>query len=437
MSLTLVAFKGLAILLCCSAGEPAQRVSRRLRPVPKLDMARRTAAVPRKHIALSVAGEGYVKNLSDGQTIGANLDTSEQMFLAKKQTELSRTDMTTEASQPSSSQVYGYSGAWIIMVLVVILMFYDQGVVVVSQIIMYVSCLALVKISVKILYDYGFTYPKFTTALHLFVASITAFTVLLIRNKAQRTPIAVPTADEFCFAVLPIALTFGLSIASENQALLSVSAACSEVIAASSPVMSAFLTWLLGMGFELRLLIPIVVVVIGCLLSVQGELNFSAFGVGLLVFACFLRSFKAVMQQKLLTGEKKDKFDPIVLMAWTCTIACVELVVYSAITEGRAPLNALSASVDTRGLDFALVASCVVACMLNMSSLFVIKHLGAVGTQLISQMKSLLVVIGGIALLSESFTAMQFVGFGIIFVGVYLFSFTKRRLASDTKTEQR
>eukprot|EP00927_Polykrikos_kofoidii_P045677 TRINITY_DN3971_c0_g2_i1.p1 TRINITY_DN3971_c0_g2~~TRINITY_DN3971_c0_g2_i1.p1 ORF type:complete len:450 (-),score=52.43 TRINITY_DN3971_c0_g2_i1:32-1204(-) len=389
-------------------------------------MAGSNSATPRNH--------SY--RLVDVETIGAHLDASKEMSLAKKQTELSRAKIAKEASPPSTAQVSVYCGAWSIMALVVIAMFYDQGIVVVFQIIMYVSCIAFIKIAMKILYHYGFIYPKFTTALHLFVASGTAFTVVLIRNKTQRTPVAVPTVDEFCFAVLPIASTFGLSIVAENQALVRVSAACSEVVAASNPVITAFLTWLLGMGFDLRLLMPIFAVVAGCILSVEGEMHFSGSGVGLLLVSCFLRSFKAVTQEKLLTGEKKHKFDPFTLMAWTCMVGSVELALYSAITEGRAPLDALSVSMDTPGVIFALVGSCVVACMLNMSALFVIKHLGAVGVQLVSQIKSLLVVIGGIALLSESFTVRQFVGFGIILIGVYWFSYIKRRIALDTKAER-
>jgi len=194
--------------------------------------------------------------------------------------------------------------------------------------------------------------------------------------------------------------------------------------------MSAFLTWLFGMGFDLRLLAPISVVVAGCVLSVKGEMHFSALGLAMLLFAVFLRGLKAVMQQKLMTGETKEKFDPVTLMAWTCMLACAELVVYSAVTEGSAPLDALATSTDLTGLVLAILASCVIACALNISALFVIKQLGAVGMQMVSQMKSLLVVIGGIALLSESFTAMQYVGFGIILFGVYWYSHMKNQLAA-------
>ena len=120
-------------------------------------------------------------------------------------------------------------------------------------------------------------------------------------------------------------------------------------------------------------------------------------------------------------------------MAWSCLFACLQLVVYSAATEGRAPFNALAASTDSAGLVSAIVASCIIACALNMSALFVVKQLGAVGMQMVSQMKSLLVVIGGIALLAESFTRLQYVGFAIVLMGVYWFSRMKSSITPAPK----
>lgn len=340
---------------------------------------------------------------------------------------------TDSSAAPSESMLLAYVGAVLAMVIVVSAMFFQMGFAVVLQVVMYVCCLAFVKIVMKTVFEYGFDYAKFVTSLHLLVSSLAAFAVLLYRQQTTGKPIAVPTANELWFGILPISMTFGLSIGTENQALVLVSAAFSEVVAASNPVMSAFLTWLFGMGFDMRLLAPICVVVSGCVISVKGELHFSALGLGMLLFAVFLRGLKAVMQQKLMTGETKEKFDPVTLMAWSCLFACLQLVVYSAATEGRAPFNALAASTDSAGLVSAIVASCIIACALNMSALFVVKQLGAVGMQMVSQMKSLLVVIGGIALLAESFTRLQYVGFAIVLMGVYWFSRMKSSITPAPK----
>merc|ERR1719440_1761863 len=120
-------------------------------------------------------------------------------------------------------------------------------------------------------------------------------------------------------------------------------------------------------------------------------------------------------------------------MAWSCLFSFFELVIYSAVTEGAAPIDALKKSTRITGLLLALTGSCVIACTLNISALFVIKQLGAVGMQMVSQMKAILVVIGGIALLSETFTTMQWAGFGTVLCGVYWYSQMQRTLNPNAK----
>jgi len=313
------------------------------------------------------------------------------------------------------------------MVLVCTAMFCHMGAPVVIQVVVYICCLSLIKITLKVVYQYGFHYPKFITTLHMLTSSLAAFAVLLWRRQATGQSIAMPTRTELATGILPIALTFGLSIGLENSALVSVTAAFSEVVAASNPVMSAFLTWVFGMGFDVWLLAPIAVVITGCVVSIQGEINFSPFGLALLLMSVVLRCLKAVLQMKMMKGETEDKYDPTTLMAWTSLFGCILLCAFSCTTEGLAPLRALKNEADLLGLLMALLLSCMVACTLNIAALFVIKKLGAVGAQMVSQMKSLLVVIGGVALLSETFTAVQYVGFGAVLAGVYWFSHMKRQ----------
>jgi len=335
---------------------------------------------------------------------------------------------STDAAQSHRSSgdtqalLAAYGVAMIAMVAAVTAMFYPMGAAVCCQVVLYVSCLAFVKIALKVVYEYGFNYPKFITSVHLLCSSLAGFTVLAYRNMSAGKQIAVPTKDELLMGILPIAATFGFSIASENSALVFVSAAFSEVVASTNPVMSFTLTWVFGLGANLQLLMPIAVVILGCLISVEGEMYFSPMGLSLLLLSVFFRGLKAVMQQKLMTGATKEKFDPVTLMAWTCLFAFTVVFLYSLATEGAVPWNALAASPDLVGLIGAILASAVIAVTLNLSALFVIRQLGAVGMQMVSQMKALLVVIGGMALLGESFTNVQKIGFSVVLSGVYWYS---------------
>lgn len=286
----------------------------------------------------------------------------------------------------------------------------------------------------KSVYNHQFKFPAFVTSLHLLFSAAVGFSLILQRRFRYGIKPGVPTLGEFFFGVVPIAVCFGLSIGAENSSLTLVSAAFSEVLAAMAPVFSAFLTIVLGMEFQWPLLIPIAFVIAGSCTAVSGELKFDKLGLMLLLAAGMLRAGKAVMQQKLMTGAMKEKFDPVTTMAWSCLVSWMVMATYSTFKEGMGPFVVLTGfgphghPVDVKGLLVALIMSCVVAVALNLSALFVIRQLGAVGMQMIGQMKSILTVAGGIAFLGETFTIKQKLGFASALVAVYAYSILKRKL---------
>merc|ERR1719189_2735897 len=83
---------------------------------------------------------------------------------------------------------------------------------------------------------------------------------------------------------------------------------------------------------------------------------------------------------------------------------------------------AVLAPAQIHGLVFAILLSCLNAVILNLAQLYVTKHLGAVGGQLVSQAKMILTVLGGMVLFGETFSRLELVGFIIALVGVYTFS---------------
>lgn len=326
-----------------------------------------------------------------------------------------------------------YVAACLAMGSFVIAIIYPLGPVIVCQALIYVSCLAFIKMSMKVVYAFGYNFPKFISAVHLGITSVVAFSVLLYRRQTLGKPLALPDGSEMLFGILPIALAFGLSIAFDNTALLFVSASFAEVLSASTPAASAYMTYVMGMPFPLQLLKPILIVVLGCVISVQGEMNFSCIGCALLLLAVFCRSFKSVLQQKFMTSTAPDKFDPVTLTAWTCCFASALVGMYSFLREGYEPIHALANAPDMFALIAAVLFSCLIASMLNISGLFLVKGLGAVGMQIVGQVKAFLVVIGGLTLLKESFTCVQIFGFSLALVGVFWYSSMHRRILLSEK----
>eukprot|EP00927_Polykrikos_kofoidii_P082826 TRINITY_DN8335_c0_g1_i1.p1 TRINITY_DN8335_c0_g1~~TRINITY_DN8335_c0_g1_i1.p1 ORF type:complete len:476 (-),score=45.29 TRINITY_DN8335_c0_g1_i1:189-1571(-) len=349
-------------------------------------------------------------------------------------------DLPPAPDGPSQDQVtalFVYACALFAVVVIVTAMFHRSGANVVAEIVGYIGCLGFIKISMKLVYACGFRFPKFITAVHLCVSTIAAFCVLTHRKYSKDKPLVVPTLHELVFVIGPISLTFGLSIVCDNQSLVFLSASFAESISATTPVVSAIIGRILGIQFNYILLFPMSVTITGCLITVSGTVAYSTLGIMLIIMAITLRSLKAVLQQRVMTMETRERFDPVTLMMWSCMIGCVELVCMSIFTEGARPINALVASPNPGPLLRAIGVSCVVAVALNMLALFVIEELGAVGMQVVSQMKSMLVVMGAVALLHESLTVQQSIGFLLVLFGIFLYTQLKQWLAARDARDAR
>jgi len=98
------------------------------------------------------------------------------------------------------------------------------------------------------------------------------------------------------------------------------------------------------------------------------------------------------------------------------------MALWSAMSEGVFPYRQFKHEAHWRGLLVALSISCVNAAILNFSQCLVVKHLGAVGASLVAQTKSVLTVMGGMALYNEQLTSCQHLGFALVMVGVYAYT---------------
>merc|ERR1712129_58204 len=209
------------------------------------------------------------------------------------------------------------------------------------------------------------------------------------------------TRQEFFFMAAPIAVTIVLCVGAGNLSLVLCSAAFTEVIGSTTCL-----------------------VMLGCAVSVSGEMKFSPVGMIMCFVANIARSLKVTLQQKMMTGELKEKFDTVTLLFWTCLPATVIMAVCSLASEGLQPWHHAQATMLDKPpvflhLCIAVFSSCVNATILNMSQLWVTKDLGAVGSQIVVQSKTILTVLGGVALFGESVTWLEALGFFTVLVGVF------------------
>jgi len=254
---------------------------------------------------------------------------------------------------------------------------------------------------------------------------------LFYRKHGQGREIAIPTVSEFVCKLLPLCLGFTYSLGCGNMALLYCSVGFAAILGASTPFFSIALMTILGMPFNWLLLFPVSGIVFGCMATVMGTVEFSKHGLALVLLSNAGRAIKAVMQQKIMTGEVKEKYDPVTLLAWQCLICSPLMLSWSALSEGAPAFTSLMQQTQP-GVFFAVVAlSCAIAAALNAVHIFVIRDLGAIGLQATAQLKQGLVTLGGVLLLGDRFSLLSVVGGSLVLMSAFWYSRMEAKAKSD------
>uniref|UniRef100_A0A7S4VKR6 Sugar phosphate transporter domain-containing protein n=1 Tax=Alexandrium monilatum TaxID=311494 RepID=A0A7S4VKR6_9DINO len=337
------------------------------------------------------------------------------------------TAVGARAGEPPAAALWGPLGYLLAVVgtaSVVALLYWSRSAVEICSIVLYLLALSTVRLSVKAVFvGYDYKYPLAVSAVHFVAAAAAAFGALLHRQKFQGRPVPVPSLNEFLFTILPIAVCFATCIGVGNKVLDLCSVALTEILMATQPLMSIPIVVMLGMPFDMRLLWPTSLVVAGCIVCSLGDVRFSGLGLALAILSNVLRAAKASLQQKMLTSDQRDRFDPCALLAWMSLPSAVLMVLWSAAAEGLAPVLRLVNDPGSRlSVVLAVLLSSVPATILNLSQLFVVAGLGAVGSQIVGQLKIALTILGGVALLSERVSPIQTVGFVAVLVGTFVYS---------------
>lgn len=332
-----------------------------------------------------------------------------------------------KAAEPARSKewpatvVLAYPLAMMCVACMISVIYWPRGLAVVFMILAYVFALSTMKLCVKYVFTTkGFAFPKFLTAVHFVASSVFGFAVLHFRSRAKGgKEIVVPSFREATLTIFPIALSFAVSIGATNMALGFCSVAFSEIVGSTQPIYTVAVLLALGVEFDARLLLPVLVVVFGCGLSVTGAAEFSTVGFALVGVGNLARAVKGAGQQVLMTGETRERFEPLTLLAWMCLAASAVMLLFSGLTEGAAPYHKLG---DNSGTLVAIAVSAVNACALNLTSLHVLRELGAVGIILVGQTKAVLTVLGGVVLFGEEVSEIQCIGFAVVLLGTFAYS---------------
>jgi len=324
----------------------------------------------------------------------------------------------------------------------IVFAFSTQDFYVACRILLYLLSLSTMKITVKLVFlTFKFRYAMFLCSAHFSVCSLIGLGLMLCRQWRGGKPLYVPTAHQFKYLVIPIAIGAATSIVASNIALAFCSVALSEIVSSTSPIISVAVILLMGKPFDKRLLMPAFVVVAGVTVSVHGKLlGFSILGVALTFLGNVARAGKSVLQEQAMISEARDTFDPLTMLTWTFVPSALAMWIWSLTVEGISPFSHLMHGPERLGIILALLLSCVNATFLNFAGIWVVKDIGAVSMQLISLLSKGISLLGAVLLFHDEMTLAQTVGFVVALGGVWAFShmqacFKKEQLSSPPSLE--
>jgi len=184
----------------------------------------------------------------------------------------------------------------------------------------------------------------------------------------------------------------------------------------------------------------------GLILCCGREANFHLTGAMLAIGATLLRALKSVMQEKLLV-DPAERLDSVTLLYYMSPHAALLLFIASLIFEGVAPIRLLlpfhlpfiGLPLDTAQvtgvpvLVSILLASCIAACILNLTGNEVTKLTSAVMLQVLGNLKACLLILVSVAIFKNKLEPLQAVGMSICLFGMWIYQSKGAVVSEDVK----
>ena len=270
-----------------------------------------------------------------------------------------------------------------------------------------------------IFHRYPFRYPATLTCCHM-LACCTLSRVTL-RFRAQQPKVLSARARR---AVLQLSLVFVVSVAAGNAALGYIHVSFAQAIGATAPLWTVLLSVILTRSHHPPLVyVALGLISLGMLLTVRGEINFHVTGFLLVLTATLTRALKSILQGMLLSAAE-ERLDPLELLFHMALRAAVALGLWAVVME-RSLLTDLG--VREVGLWLCVLASSLVAFLLNLSQFFVTKATSAVTLQVLGNIKVVLLILVSVAIFGNEVSMQAAAGCTLCITGVVLYNMATRK----------
>merc|ERR1719443_521789 len=345
--------------------------------------------------------------------------------------ELIPSDFVASLTSPEMMSKLLYGVSVIALGVIVTAIYQDRGMGTVAKILTYIYALSSMSVLIRNVYvNHDFNFPQWVTASHFLATGLTGLVVLLHRRATEGKEITVPSPETFYKGIGPVALSFALSIGFANRGLMYTNTHFYEMIASTSMLVTAGVGILMGKGFNLKLLPPLVVLTLGLCVVSAGELQFSLLGFGCIFFGTIMRATKVQLQSVLLSADSNmTVLDPIELTVWTSTVCFSIMMVWSLVAEGFQPFVQI---MDISTL-LAVLITAAAATVLNIAALFVLKEVGPVAQQIVGNLKGVLACMAAVATFGEQITLQQGIGYSIVVCCTFWFNRTDAAIKEEAK----
>jgi len=281
------------------------------------------------------------------------------------------------------------------------------------------SCLAYIALSSSLINynkflmhaDY-FPYSVALTSLHMTGSFFFSGLLYLILGEKWFPSAPAVKAQGFSLVrkFIPLSVFFAVSICLSNEAYLY----CSVPFLQMCKELNVVMVYVVGLillveKFNLQQSTILLIIMIGCCMSIHGEMRFSQFGFMCQIAGQTAEVCKIVLQQQIMQGFKVDPLTMVMVMSPLCLITLLSGL-YFFWEPG------IIAHAQEHWLH--LVLNCSNAFALNVAVANLIKHASGVSFVLAGVVKDVCIVVAAASLFGAHITYIQGLGFSIAVLGV-------------------
>jgi len=234
--------------------------------------------------------------------------------------------------------------------------------------------------------------------------------------------------DFFFKGLLPIGVVFAASLVLSNAAYTKLSLSFLQMIKETNLVWTYLFSLVFAVEvFKWTSVKLIIVSLVAMAITIKGELNFVFAGLAMQMGAIVCEALRIVLQALLLSGKKLDPLSYVLYISPICGVLLSFLAIALVYLPAEYAIEGMTMPSFAQLRLWApwLIADSLLAFCLNVSVAALIKYSGPMTYLMCQLLKDVLAVLGGVLVLQEAVTYMQFVGFTMQILIVFLWSMAK------------